>query len=114
MAEPSPASSRPTRIAVIVPAWKQARYLAGAVGSVLAQEAPFGVGAVIVDDGCPDPETARVGRTLRDANPDRIEFLRQANGGVAAARNTGVRRAIRRWPEVEAFFFLDADNPFPP
>jgi hypothetical protein len=110
MAEPSPASSPSPRIAVIVPAWKQAQYLAGAIGSALAQDANFGVGVVIVDDGCPDPATARIGRTLRDAHPDRVEFLRQANGGVAAARNAGVRRAIRRWPEVEAFFFLDADN----
>jgi hypothetical protein len=100
----------PFKIAVIIPAWNQARYLAGAVGSALAQEAPFGVGVVIVDDGCPDPETARIGRALRDANSNRVEFLRQANAGVAAARNAGIRQAIRRWPEVEAFFFLDADN----
>lgn len=98
------------RVAVIVPAWKASRYLAGAVGSALAQDAPFGVGVTIVDDGCPEPETARIGRALRDANPDRVEFLRQDNAGVAAARNAGVRRAIRRWPGVEAFFFLDADN----
>jgi Glycosyl transferase family 2 len=98
------------RVAVIVPAWKQAQYLAGAVASALAQDAPFGVGVMIVDDGCPDPETARIGRALRDADPDRVGFLRQANGGVAAARNAGIRQAIRRWPEVEAFFFLDADN----
>lgn len=97
-------------IAVVIPTWNQARYLAGAVGSALAQEAPFGVGVVVVDDGCPDPETERIGRRLRDANPDRVEFLRQANAGVAAARNAGVRQAIRRWPGVRAFFFLDADN----
>ncbi len=105
---PGPAPS--VRIAVVVPAWKQAQYLAGAVGSALAQEAPFGVGVTIVDDGCPDPETERTGRALGDANPDRVEFLRQDNAGVGAARNVGVRQAIRRWPGVEAFFFLDADN----
>jgi glycosyltransferase involved in cell wall biosynthesis len=105
---PGPAPS--VRIAVVVPAWKHAQYLAGAVGSALAQEAPFGVGVTIVDDGCPDPETERIGGALRDANPDRVDFLRQANAGVAASRNAGVRQAIRRWPGVEAFFFLDADN----
>ncbi len=98
------------RVAVIVPVWKQAHYMAGAVGSALAQDATFGVGVTIVDDGCPDPETARIGRALGDANPDRVDFLRQANAGVAAARNAGIRQAIRRWPDVEAFFFLDADN----
>jgi hypothetical protein len=98
------------RVVVIVPVWKAARYMAGAVASALAQEAPFGVGVVIVDDGCPEPETARIGQALHDANPDRVEFLRQANAGVSAARNAGIRRAIRRWPDVEGFFFLDADN----
>ncbi|HVX34054.1 MAG TPA: glycosyltransferase family A protein [Solirubrobacterales bacterium] len=106
--DPGPPPS--VRVAVVVPAWKQARYLAGAVGSVLAQEAPFGVGAVIVDDGCPDPRTESICWALRDANPDQVDFLRQTNAGVSAARNAGVRRAIRRWPDVEAFFFLDADN----
>jgi hypothetical protein len=98
------------RIAVIVPVWKAARYMAGAVDSVLAQEAPFGIGVVIVDDGCPEPETEPIGQALRDANPDRVDFLRQANAGVAAARNAGIRRATARWPNVEAFFSLDADN----
>jgi Glycosyl transferase family 2 len=107
---PSPGVQGPVRIAVIVPVWKAAEYMAGAVDSALAQDAPFGVGVVIVDDGCPEPETEPIGRALRDANPDRVEFLRQANGGVSAARNAGIRCAIRRWPEVEAFFPLDADN----
>lgn len=105
---PGPAAS--VRIAVIIPVWNQAQHLAGAVDSALGQAAPFGVGVTIVDDGCPDPETARIGRILRDANPDRVEFVRQDNGGVAAARNSGVRQSVRRWPTVEAFFFLDADN----
>jgi glycosyltransferase involved in cell wall biosynthesis len=105
---PGPAPS--VRIAVIVPVWKASRYLAEAVGSALAQEASFGVGVMIVDDGCPEPETERIGQALRDAHPDRVEFLRQANAGVCAARNAGIRRAVRRWPGVEAFFFLDADN----
>jgi hypothetical protein len=107
---PSAGVQGPLRIAVIVPVWKAAEYMAGAVDSVLAQDAPFGVGVVIVDDGCPEPETEPIGRALRDANPHQVEFLRQANAGVAAARNTGIRCAIRRWPEVEAFFPLDADN----
>jgi Glycosyl transferase family 2 len=98
------------RAAVVVPAWRQARYLAGAVQSALAQEIETGVGVVIVNDGCPDPETDRIGRTLRDAHPQRVAYLRQPNGGVSAARNAGIRHALARWPEVEAFFPLDADN----
>jgi glycosyltransferase involved in cell wall biosynthesis len=96
------------RIAVVVPAWRQSQYLAGAVRSALDQE--IGTGVIIVNDGCPDPETHRIGETLRDAHPDRIAYLRQPNGGLSAARNAGIRRAFARWPQVEAIFPLDADN----
>ena len=98
------------RVAVVVPAWRQARYLAGAVRSALAQEIGCGIGVVIVNDGCPDPETRRIGQTLRDAEPERVDYLEQPNLGVSAARNAGLRHAFARWPQVEAVFPLDADN----
>ena len=106
--EPGPGPT--IRLAVVVPAWNQARYLAGAVESALAQEIDTGVGVVIVNDGCPETETDRIGQALRDANPDRVAYLRQPNGGLSAARNAGIRHACARWPEVEAIFPLDADN----
>ncbi len=102
------------RVAVVVPAWRQARYLAGAVGSALEQEIECGVGVAVVNDGCPDPETDRVGQLLRDANPDRVAYLHQPNRGVSAARNAGIELALRRWPEVESVFPLDADNELSP
>jgi glycosyltransferase involved in cell wall biosynthesis len=95
---------------VVVPAWRQARYLAAAVRSALDQEIEAGVGVVVVNDGCPDPETDRIGQALRDADPKRVAYLRQPNGGLSAARNAGIRRALARWPAVEAVFPLDADN----
>lgn len=98
------------RIAVIVPVWRQAQYMAAAVRSALAQELGVGVGVVIVDDGCPQPQTDRIARLLHDADPDRVAYLRQENAGPSAARNAGVRRAVARWPHVEAFFMLDGDN----
>jgi hypothetical protein len=106
--KPGPAPT--VRLAVVVPVWNQARYLAGAVASALEQELACGVGVVIVDDGCPDPETDRIARTLRDAHPDRVAYLRQPNRGLSAARNAGVRHACERWPWLDAIFPLDADN----
>jgi len=106
----APGPPPPVRVAVVIPAWRQARYLAGAAESALAQEIDAGVGVVVVDDGCPDPETGRIGQALRDAHPDRVSFLRQPNRGVSVARNVGVRHALARWPQVEAIFPLDADN----
>lgn len=109
---PGPAPT--VRVAAVVPAWRQARYLASAVQSVLDQEIACGVGVVIVEDGCPDPETRRIGQALRDAHPDRVAYLRQPNRGVSAARNAGIRQAFARWPHVEAVFPLDADNMLSP
>jgi hypothetical protein len=109
---PGPAPT--IRLAVIVPVWRQARYLASAVGSALDQEISTGVGVVIVNDGCPDPETDRIGRTLRDAHPDRVSYLHQPNRGLSAARNAGILRAFARWPQVESVFPLDADNMLSP
>jgi hypothetical protein len=106
----SPGPPPPVRIAVVIPVWKQARYLAGAVASALAQEIDTGVGMVVVNDGCPEPETDRIGQALRDAHPDHIAYLRQPNGGLSAARNAGIRYALARWPHIEAVFPLDADN----
>lgn len=102
------------RIAVVVPAWRQAQYLASAVDSALGQEIGCGIGIAIVDDGCPDPETDRIARAFRDAHPDRVAYLRQRNRGVSAARNAGIELALRRWPQVEAVFPLDADNMLSP
>lgn len=109
---PGPRGS--TRIAVVIPAYEQADYLASAVASALAQEIGVGVGVVIVDDGCPDPRTDRIAQSFRDAHPERIEYVRQPNGGVSAARNAGIARALARWPGLAAVFPLDADNQLSP
>jgi GT2 family glycosyltransferase len=109
---PGPAPT--IRLAAVVPAWNQPQHLAAAVRSALDQEIETGVGVVIVNDGCPDSETDRIGQTLRDAEPDRVAYLHQANAGLAAARNAGIRRAFARWPQVEAVFPLDADNRLSP
>ena len=111
---PDPAVANPIRVAVIVPVWRQARYMASAVQSALDQEIGCGVGVVIVDDGCPERETQRIGQTLRDANPERVAYLPQPNRGVGAARNAGIRQGFARWPRVETVFPLDADNMLSP
>jgi len=105
---PGPAAT--VRIAAVVPAWRQSRYLAAAVASALDQRILTGVGVVIVNDGCPEPNTDRIAQALRDADPHRVAYVRQPNQGVSAARNAGIRRAFARWPQIEAVFPLDADN----
>ncbi len=97
-------------IAVIVPVFRHSVFLADAVISALEQEIAHAIRIVIVNDGCPHNETHRTALTLAAAYPDRIDYVRRANGGLSAARNTGVDYALSRWPSIRALYFLDADN----
>ncbi|MBP0444042.1 glycosyltransferase [Roseomonas sp. SSH11] len=97
-------------MAVIIPAWRQPALLAEAILSVLAQRGSREVAAVVVDDGCPMPETREVALALARAHPGRVFLLRQANAGLSAARNAGIDFALRAWPGCRALFMLDADN----
>lgn len=98
-----------TRVAVVIPLYGQSQFVTEAVSSVLSQTAP-NVTAVIVNDGCPDPESHRVGRSLAAAHPERVIYLRRRNGGLSAARNTGIEYSIARFPRLDGIFMLDADN----
>jgi GT2 family glycosyltransferase len=86
-------------VSVIIPCYKQAEYLAAAVDSALAQTYSS-VEIIVVDDGSPD-HTEKVAL----AYGDKIIYLPRPNGGVSAARNSGVARAGGRYLK-----FLDADD----
>ncbi|HET6377902.1 MAG TPA: glycosyltransferase [Methylocella sp.] len=98
------------QIAVIVPVFRHSVFLADAVGSALAQENAPAHRIVIVNDGCPHAETHRVATALACSFPGQVEYIRRTNGGLSAARNSGVSYALARWPSVRAIYFLDADN----
>lgn len=97
-------------VAVVIPAHRQPGLLPEALESVLGQRAGFGIAAVVVDDGCPFPETAATARAYARAHPGRVHLLRRANGGLAAARNSGIGFALAAFPALRAIHFLDADN----
>lgn len=74
----------------MIPCYRYAHLLPEAVGSALAQTWR-NLRIVIVDDGSPDA-TAEVAADLIARHPQRrIELVRQANQGLSAARNAGVR-----------------------
>ncbi len=94
------------RIAVVVPAYNVARFLAGCIASVITQT-HLDWSLTIVDDGSTDaPETVLAGF------PDpRISLIRQSNTGVSAARNAGVKACLERGGAgPDAFVFLDGDD----
>lgn len=89
-------------VSVVIPCYNHARFLGEAIESVLAQTYPA-IEVVVVDDGSTD-ETSAVAATYPSAR-----YVWQRNGGLAAARNTGMRVS------TGAFLaFLDADDRFLP
>lgn len=89
-------------VSIIMPAYNAERYVADAIGSVLAQTYPNWE-LVVVDDGSKDG-TGEVVRGLA-ARDERIRYVARENGGQAAARNTGIRAS-----RGTLVAFLDADD----
>lgn len=85
-------------VTVVIPCFRQAHFLPEAIESVLAQD-HGAVEIVVVDDGSPD----NVGEVT--ARYPGVKYLRQPNGGLAAARNAGLKEA-----GGEFLLFLDADD----
>src|SRR4051812_11894371 len=86
-------------VAVIIPAYNAAPYIAEAIESALAQTRPAAA-VIVVDDGSTD-ETAQIARRFEP----RITVITQPNAGVSVARNTGAARTEAEW-----LLFLDADD----
>ena len=107
-------SQVPIQVAVIVPTYKQPGLLAEALDTALRQRCDFGYSIIVVEDGCPFPETAQVCRDFAAAHPGRIHHLRKRNNGLSAARNTGIEFALAAFPGLEAVYFLDSDNRIQP
>jgi len=90
------------RVSVVIPCFNHGRFLADAIGSVLAQTLkPHEI--IVVDDGSAD-ETPGVAQSFAG-----VRYVRQENRGLAAARNTGLRNS-----SGEFIAFLDADDRFLP
>jgi len=100
-------------VAILIPVYKHSVLLTEALDAALAQIAPFNIAVVIVDDGCPYPETSQVGQAYALAN-ENVYYLRKANGGLSSARNYGIDFALRTFADLEAVYFLDADNRITP
>ncbi len=91
------------RISVILPVYNRPTMLVESVGSVLAQTFTDWE-IIIVDDGSTDDTPAVAARLVAEHRP-RIQYLRQANAGPGAARNTGLEAA-----RGEFIQFLDSDD----
>ena len=97
------ASASNSLVSVIVPCYRQAHFLRTAIDSALAQSYPH-VEIIVVNDGS-DDDTEKVAKTYGN----RIQYLWRTNGGLSAARNTGIAHAKGAY-----FKFLDADDHLAP
>lgn len=97
------------KVGVVIPAYGHPVLLTEAIESVLAQQCSFDVVIVIVSDGCPLRETDVVCSAYCSAS-EKVFYIRTANGGPSSARNRGIEFLLRNWGDIEAIFFLDADN----
>ena len=91
------------KVSVIIPNFNYARYLAGAVESVLTQTYPD-IELIVVDDGSTDAS-----RDILMNYGESIHTIFQQNQGVSAARNNGVAAS-----GGEFVAFLDADDEWLP
>ena len=102
MSTARPAAGGRDLVSVVMPAFDAASTIVGSVESVLAQTHRE-LELVVVDDGSRDA-TASLVEALA-ARDSRIVLLRQANAGVAAARNAGIDAA-----RGDCIAFLDSDD----
>jgi CDP-glycerol glycerophosphotransferase len=93
-------------VSIVIPVYGVEEYIAECLESVVSQTYS-NLEIIIVDDGSPD-HSYDIARTYEVSDP-RIKILRQENGGLGAARNTGV--AAAKGPYLT---FVDSDDTLPP
>lgn len=91
------------RISVVIPTYNRAKVVPTALESVFAQTFPAAE-IIVVDDGSKDDT-----RAVLASYGDRIKAISQPNGGLGAARNTGILAAGSEW-----IAFLDDDDEYVP
>jgi glycosyltransferase involved in cell wall biosynthesis len=90
-------------LSIIVPVYRVKDYLEACVESLLRQDLATRAEILLVDDGSPD-ECGRMCDALAEAHPE-VRALHRPNGGLSAARNTGLEVACGRYVT-----FVDSDD----
>lgn len=91
-------------VTIVIPLYNYARFVNEAVSSVIAQEAPFSMEMVIVDDGSTDAGLNALD-PLFSGFKGIVQTYRIENSGVAVARNYGIAKARGKY-----IVCLDADD----
>lgn len=92
-------------VSVIIPCYNQGHYLAESIGSVLASDFSD-IEIIVVDDGSTDSETCAV---LDRLDYPKTRLIQRNNGGLSAARNSGIAAAVGKY-----ILPLDSDDRIAP
>lgn len=89
-------------VSIIVPVYNVERYLGKCLDS-LCRQTYTNIEIVVVDDGSPD----RSGEIIKNYQriDNRIKYIKRKNGGLGAARNTGIKES-----SGEFICFVDSDD----
>lgn len=91
-----------SKVSVIVPIYNVEKYLDDCVESILAQDYS-NLEIILIDDGSKD-NSGTIADRYKEID-ERVIVVHKQNGGVAAARNTGIKLATG-----EFLTFVDADD----
>ena len=95
------------RLSIIIPIYKVEQYLPACLDSaILPGRADYEI--IAVDDGSPD-RSGQIAEEYAARFPELIRVIHRENGGLGAARNTGIEAA-----RGEYLFFLDSDDTLAP
>lgn len=97
-------TARGPRVVLVIPTFNRARLVGHAIDSALSQDYPD-VRVVVVDDGSTDDTSAAVARFA--AEPRVRVVWRERNGGVMAAKNSGIDALPA---DCDYFGILDSDD----
>ncbi len=89
-------------VSVIVPIYKAEKCLRKCVDSIINQSQK-NIEILLINDGSPDNSGAIIDEYAK--NDDRIKVIHKKNGGVASARNAGLKVATGRY-----ITFVDSDD----
>lgn len=96
--------SNAPRLSIVIPAYNVADFIEPAVASALDQSFRD-LEVVVVDDGSTDDTPDRLRAMAENRRDNRLKIIRQANGGLSAARNRGIVEA-----QGDYIGFLDGDD----
>mgnify|MGYP005833900419 CR=1 FL=1 len=83
-------------VSVVLASFNQASFIKETLESVAGQEYPHWE-LIVVDDGSQDDSWSRVGAFMEQRPDLRVLALRKENGGLADARNAGLRHVRGEW-----------------